>query len=107
MKKLLFGFAKEKLLELYEKDEPFNLTMLTADTHHEDGYMDETTEVKFEEQYANVIANSSKQVDEFLAWIKQQDFYSNTTIVIVGDHGTMDVDFLDDIDTYYERTMYN
>ena len=103
----LFGFAKEKLLELNEKDEPFNLTMLTADTHHEDGYMDETTDVKFEEQYANVIANSSKQVDEFLAWIKQQDFYSNTTIVIVGDHGTMDVDFLDDIDTYYERTMYN
>ena len=50
---------------------------------------------------------SSKQVDDFLSWIKQQDFYENTTVVIVGDHGTMDVDFLDDIDSYYERTMYN
>ena len=103
----LFGFAKEKLLKLSENEEPFNLTMLTADTHHEDGYMGETTEDKFEEQYANVIANSYKQVDEFLDWIKQQDFYENTTVVIVGDHGTMDVDFLDDIDSYYERTMYN
>lgn len=103
----LFSFAKEKLLELNEKEEPFNLTMLTADTHHEDGYLSESTEEKFEEQYANVIANSSRQVSEFLAWIKQQDFYENTTVVIVGDHGTMDVDFLDDIDPYYERTMYN
>ena len=32
----LFGFAKEKLQELSQKDEPFNLTMLTVDTHFED-----------------------------------------------------------------------
>ena len=32
----LFEFAKEKLLQLSQGDEPFNLTMLTVDTHFED-----------------------------------------------------------------------
>ncbi len=36
--KRLFEFAKEKLTELSTQDQPFNLTMLTVDTHFEDGY---------------------------------------------------------------------
>ena len=32
----LFGFAKEKLLELADGESPFNFTMLTVDTHFED-----------------------------------------------------------------------
>ena len=34
----LFQFAEDKLLELSEQDTPFNLTLLTVDTHFEDGY---------------------------------------------------------------------
>lgn len=103
----LFAFAKDLLGELKNNEEPFNLTLLTADTHHEDGYLRDSAELRFEEQYANVIADSSRQVSEFIHWIKEQDFYENTTIVVVGDHETMDVDFLDDIDEDYHRTMYN
>lgn len=36
--KRLFDFAKEELTDLAAQDEPFNLTLLTADTHFEDGY---------------------------------------------------------------------
>lgn len=46
-------------------------------------------------------------VYEFVRWIQEQDFYDNTTIVISSDHLTMDVDFFDDLDTSYERTVYN
>lgn len=35
----LFEFAKEKCTELSQQEEPFNLTMLTVDTHFEDGYV--------------------------------------------------------------------
>ena len=35
----LFENAKEKLSEIGIKDEPFNFTMLTVDTHFEDGYV--------------------------------------------------------------------
>ena len=34
----LFEFAQEKLLEIASGEEPFNFTLLTVDTHFEDGY---------------------------------------------------------------------
>ena len=54
-----------------------------------------------------VLHCSSKQVTEFVSWIQQQDFYENTTIVISGDHLTMDSDFCENIDPDYTRTVYN
>ena len=94
----LFEFAKEKLLQLSQGDEPFNLTMLTVDTHFEDGYVCEQCPTEYDTQYSNVMACSSRQVGEFLKWIQQQDFYENTTIVISGDHPTMDSDYSAEID---------
>ncbi len=103
----LFAFAKEELTELAGQEEPFCLTMLTVDTHFSDGYVCDLCEDTFgENQYANVYACSSKQTAEFLDWIKTQDFYENTTVVLVGDHPTMDADFCDDVDKDYERRVY-
>ncbi len=105
--KRLFGFAKRELLSLSKQEEPFNLTILTVDTHREDGYLCEDCGNKFgNDQYGNVIACSSKQVAEFVRWIQRQDFYENTTIVIAGDHPTMDSDFCQDIDRNYTRKVY-
>lgn len=104
----LFANAQEKLTELSSKDEPFNFTMLTVDTHFEDGYVCEQCQNEFEDnQYANVMACSSRQVDAFVKWIQQQPFYENTTIVIIGDHLTMDSDFCNDVSDDYERSVYN
>ncbi len=103
----LFSFAKEKLLELSSQDTPFNLTLLTVDTHFEDGYLCEAcSDVYGDDQYSNVMACSSYQVDEFVKWVQEQDFYDNTTIVIVGDHPTMDNDYCDDVDDNYVRNVY-
>lgn len=103
----LFGFAKEELTKLAASGEPFNFTMLTADTHFPDGYLCPQCGDEYEEQYANVLACSSRQVYEFINWIKAQSFYENTTIMISGDHLTMDPRFLKDIDENYTRTIYN
>ena len=104
----LFANAQEKLTELSSKDEPFNFTMLTVDTHFEDGYVCEQCQNEFgDNQYANVMACSSRQVDAFVKWIQQQPFYKNTTIVISGDHLTMDSDFCNDVSEDYERSVYN
>ena len=103
----LFEFAKNRLGELATQNEPFNLTMLTVDTHFEDGYVCDKCDDRFgNNQYANVMACSSKQVAEFVEWVQQQDFYENTTIVISGDHPTMDSDFCEDVDESYTRKVY-
>ena len=103
----LFDYAKYELTRLASLDKPFNFTTLTADTHFPDGYVCERCGDEYEEQYANVLACSSKQVCEFVEWIKDQDFYENTTIIIAGDHLTMDPKFLVEIDENYVRTTYN
>ena len=103
----LFEFAKEKLRELAGDEEPFNLTMLTADTHFEDGCPCPLCPKQFRNNpYANVMACSSRQVEEFIKWIQDQSFYENTTVVIVGDHPTMDSDFCEDVDDEYVRRVY-
>ena len=86
----LFRFAKEDITRLAEKEEPFNMTLLTVDTHFTDGYVCDLCEDAYSAQYSNVLACSSRQVAEFVAWVQQQDFYENTTIVIAGDHLTPD-----------------
>lgn len=102
----LFEFAKERVLELADREEPFNLTLLTADTHFEDGYFCQLCKEEYEEQYSNVMACSSYQVSKFVEWIQKQDFFENTTIVLVGDHPTMDSDFCEGIDSGYVRKVY-
>ena len=84
----LIAYAKEELQMLAEGNEPFNFTMLTADTHFTDGYLCPRCEQRYEEQYSNVIACSSRMIAEFVSWILQQEFYENTTIIIAGDHPT-------------------
>ncbi|MEZ3435056.1 MAG: LTA synthase family protein [Lachnospiraceae bacterium] len=105
--KRLFKFAKERAMELAEQNEPFNLTILTVDTHFEDGYPCELCQDTFGDNvYANVMACSSNQVDEFIKWLQQQEFYENTTVVLMGDHPTMDSNFCENVDEDYVRRVY-
>lgn len=102
----LIEFAKEKLTWLSQQEEPFNLTMLTVDTHFEDGYLCSDCEMYYEDdQYANVMRCSSKKVAELISWIQEQDFYDNTTIVLTGDHPTMDSDFCNNVPDDYQRKV--
>lgn len=104
----LFEFAKQELLEISKKDRPFAFSLLTVDTHHVNGYKCELCGDEFEEQYENVYACSSKQVTEFVKWIMEQDFYENTTIVVCGDHLSMDQQFFSrNVAPDYERHVFN
>ncbi len=101
----LFQFAKERLNELSSSDQPFNLTMLTVDTHYPKGYNCRLCEDTYDSPYANAIACSDRQVTEFLEWCTAQDWYENTTIVVSGDHPTM-ATFCDSAPADYVRKVY-
>lgn len=104
--RILFTIAKNKLLEISSKNIPFNYTILTADTHFFDGYVDESCELKFTDHYANSFHCEDKMLYEFITWIQKQDFYKNTTIIITGDHLAMRNDFYK-TNNKYTRTVYN
>lgn len=103
----LFDIAKDQLLEIALEDEPFNYTILTVDTHFEDGYLSFDCENKYDDKYSNVILCNDRKVYKFLDWLEKQEFYDETTIVLVGDHLSMDRNYFNDVDDDYIRTTYN
>ena len=104
----LYKYAKHELTEIAKKDQPFAFTMLTVDTHFPSGYMCNLCKNEFDEQYENVVSCASRQVYEFVEWIKQQPFYENTTIIIIGDHTSMDNEYMTRVGaTGDKRRVYN
>ena len=102
--KKLYEFAQKELKEISKSNEPFNFTILTADTHFPDGYLDESCPNISDVAYINSLNCTDTMLNDFISWIKQQDFYQNTTIIITGDHLSMQPVFYDE---YENRTIYN
>lgn len=105
----LFEYAKQELTEIADQEKPFAFTMLTVDTHHIGGYQCAyCTPSTSGESYDQSISCSSRQVAEFIRWIQAQPFYENTTIIIVGDHESMDNGYFKrNVDSSYQRLLYN
>ena len=81
----LFNLAKQRLSELAASNQPFLFSLLTLDTHGPDIYLDKQCPQSFNDD-RDVIFCADTLMAEFIDWIKQQDFYKNTTVVILGDH---------------------
>ena len=104
--KKVLEFSKEEVKELSKSNKPFMLMLFTMDTHFKDGYQDSTCEKKYKEPLANAYSCSSKMVNEYINWLKKQDFYDNTTIVLMGDHQVMQDSFYKEHKDY-DRVLYN
>lgn len=102
----LYEIAKDEITALATESKPFNFTMLTVDTHNIDGYVCQLCENTYPDRVANVVACADRQLNEFIKWIKDQDFYKDTVIVIAGDHPRMDNSLVDGI-AYEDRMVYN
>ena len=114
----LFEFAKDEVTYLADEaakqassddadaGKPFNLTLLTTDTHFSNGYVCPDCVTDLPDQYSNVIRCSSKRVSEFIDWCKTQDWYDDTVIVLSGDHLYMDSSYYSDMPTGYQRKTY-
>lgn len=104
----LFDYAKIELTKLAFTGQPFNFNMLTADTHFVGGLLCPGCEDFYDgDQYSNVIRCSSKHVTELVQWIQEQPWYVNTTIVLAGDHTSMDPDWFKGIEeSGYTRKCY-
>lgn len=103
----LYEFAKQEITRLAATGKPFHFAIENADTHYPHGYLSDKAPTPYEDQYANVIAYSSSEVVKLVRWIQEQDFYDHTTVVLTGDHLSMDTDFFQNFDPEYRRSTYN
>ena len=102
----LYGIARDELTRLSAQEEPFNLTILTADTHFPDGYLCEACGNAYDTVTGNVVACADSQAAAFVRWCMAQDFAEDTVIVVMGDHQRMDTSLVGHI-PYGERPVYN
>lgn len=85
---LVFDYAKKYLSQI-DSTKPFALYIPTADTHFPEGYVDKDYCKGLDTTYNSAIKCNDKIISDFVFWVQRQDFYENTTIVIVGDHLSM------------------
>ena len=104
--KTVFDIAKDRLTKLSQEDKPFNETIITIDTHHVNGYKTYYTKNKYKTQYENVYATTSELIYDFVYWMKNQDWYDDTVVVIIGDHPSMQTQFFQNHDQGLRR-RYN
>ncbi|MDR0804837.1 MAG: LTA synthase family protein, partial [Oscillospiraceae bacterium] len=108
----LFTYARDCILQAAKTASSnggnFNFSFLTADTHFPDGYPDNNMPTVFDtdvksSQYKNVIHYSDERLAEFIEWLSEQDFFADTTIILTGDHLTMDPNLPTEISKDYTR----
>ncbi|MGV9189335.1 sulfatase-like hydrolase/transferase [Arcanobacterium canis] len=104
----VYEYAKELMTKRASEDKPFYFILENADTHFPDGYLSpKMKERPFKTQYENVIYYSQEQTVKLVEWIQSQPWAQDTTIVITGDHRSMDKNFFKTWDKDYNRTVVN
>ncbi len=84
--KKLYRFAKNELNNLSKEDKPFMFGLLTVDTHIPSGWQCEDCPQTEDMPIKNTILCADQMVYDFLEWCREQEWYEDTTIVIMGDH---------------------
>ena len=83
----MFEFSKMKIEELAKGDKPFAVTMYTMDTHsYEEGYECPLCDTSIENSFARTIRCTSKQVGDFIEWLKGRPYFKDTVVILTGDH---------------------
>lgn len=101
----LFIEARQKLDSLQKLKQPFNLTVLTVNTHHPNGYFTKNCHPK--NSFVNIVKCSTDEIADFVKYVKDKGYLSNTNIVIIGDHLASPNKVYDKLENYKNRLVYN
>lgn len=105
----LFDNAKIEAMELRESGEPFNLTLLTLDTHEplrRFDYCEASTDVGM----TSVTRCSMGIVADFVDFLTENGFLEDTTVVIMGDHLKLVAEskaYFEELSATPDRTIFN
>lgn len=109
----LMAHAKDEVDRLHARSErtgqPFNLSMLTLDTH-EPVHVYDSCGVDTQNQVTSVFACSMTQVAGFIEHMRVQGYLEDTSVVVMGDHlkhmSAGDA-FHEQLDHHPNRTIFN
>ena len=103
----LFLNAKVKLQELHKTGQPFNLTLLTVDTHHPGGNFSKSCLRSGAKEFVDIVKCSSVEVSNFVLHMKNSGYLKDTNVVILGDHLAMVNPVWDQLNSASGRYIFN
>lgn len=103
----LFGRARLKLEELHGAGLPFNLTLLTVDSHEPFGFLSNTCAQRGHAGFDGVIRCTASDVAAFVRFVTDSGYLRDTTIVILGDHLARRNPLTSKLEKMPERSLFN
>jgi phosphoglycerol transferase len=82
----LFEQARIRLAQLHASGQPFNLTLLTLDTHNPFGFLSADCRKRGATGFEGIVRCSAEQITEFVEFARDKGYLENTVVVVIGDH---------------------
>jgi phosphoglycerol transferase len=103
----LLAHARTELTQLVATGKPFNLTILTVDTHGPEGLMSQTCRHRGAHDFSGIVTCSAQQVADFVQFIADKGWLDRINVVVQGDHIAMENPIHDALETSSKRTIFN
>lgn len=107
--RVLLERAKAEVTQLHESGQPFNLTLLTLDSH-EPAHLFDYCPMTTSNDLSSAFYCSMEQVAGFVTYLKEMGYLEDTVVVITGDHRKMIAEggnFWDQLAEHPDRTIFN
>ncbi len=99
--------ARRKLVELHASGQPFNLTLLTLDTHNPFGYRSPTCRARGVKSFEDIVQCTTQQVAELVKFAADSGYLKDTQIIVIGDHLAKSNPVSGTLQLMPERRMFN
>jgi phosphoglycerol transferase len=86
--------ARQRVVQLSAKKQPFFLNILTLDTHANTGHLSEyCKKLAYTGSIDDIFQCTVFQIEDFYQWLDKKKYLDNTVLVIMGDHPFMSKDY--------------
>lgn len=86
----LLSRARDELAKLHASGQPFNLTLLTLDTHNPHGFVSpqcgRSQPAGHTPGFPDIVACTSSELAAFVRFCRDSGYLKDTTVVVIGDH---------------------
>jgi phosphoglycerol transferase len=103
----LFERARAQLESLEAGGRPFNLTLLTLDTHNPRGYLSPYCRGRGAREFEDIVSCTSEQLAAFVKFMRDKGYLKNTVVVMQGDHLAVPNPVYDKLQQGGERHIFN
>jgi phosphoglycerol transferase len=103
----LFRHARSEMAMLMKAGKPFNLTILTIDTHHPYGQLSARCRRDGYSDFEGIVECTANQVAEFIEHIERNGWLDKVAVVVQGDHLAMGNTAYEKLVNNPRRTVFN